>query len=93
MYVFWLQVMLYSGQLDIIVAAALTEEMITTIDWQHADEYKTAPRTVWKVRSSDTEVAGYVRKVRDFYQVLRICLTFPSTCTCTCTCISSLSFS
>ena len=89
--------MLYSGQLDIIVAAALTEEMITTIDWQHADEYKTAQRTVWKVRSSDTEVAGYVRKVRDFYQVLRICLTCTSTVhvhhgTRTCTCISSLSF-
>ena len=65
----YVQVMLYSGQLDIIVAAALTQEMITTIDWKFADEYKKAERKVWRVRSTDTEVAGYVRKVRNFYHI------------------------
>ena len=63
------QVMLYSGQLDIIVAAPLTEQMLQAVDWQYADEYKSANRIVWKVRPDDTEVAGYVRRVHDFYQV------------------------
>ena len=64
-----LQVMLYSGQLDIIVAAPLTEEMLWNLKWKYQDEYKSCKKQVWKVRSSDREVAGYVRHVRNFYQV------------------------
>ena len=61
--------MVYSGQLDIIVAAPLTELMLQNAKWQYADEYKKVDRKVWKVRDSDSEVAGYVRRVHDFYQV------------------------
>lgn len=61
--------LIYSGQLDIIVAAPLTEAMLQTVNWQYADEYQCAKKTVWKVRPDDPEVAGYVRKVHDFYQV------------------------
>ena len=67
--VFSFQVLIYSGQLDIIVAAPLTEAMLQTIDWQYADEYRCVKKSVWKVRPDDSEVAGYVRRVHDFYQV------------------------
>ena len=64
------RVLIYSGQLDIIVAAPLTEAMLQQMPWSHLDEYKQANRTVWKVKDTDTEVAGYVRQVRDFTQVV-----------------------
>jgi len=63
------KVMLYSGNLDIIVALPLTEGMLQTVPWQYLDEYKRAKKSVWKVHPTDTEVAGYVRRVHDFYQV------------------------
>lgn len=64
-----IKVLLYSGQLDVIVALPLTEQMIETIDWNYAEEYKISKRIIWKVRPDDVEVAGYVRRVHDFYQV------------------------
>uniref|UniRef100_A0A8D2ZCQ9 Probable serine carboxypeptidase CPVL n=1 Tax=Scophthalmus maximus TaxID=52904 RepID=A0A8D2ZCQ9_SCOMX len=64
------RVLIYSGQLDVIVAAPITERFLPTVNWTGAAEYKTAPRYHWKVQPSDTEVAGYVRQVREFYQVI-----------------------
>lgn len=63
------QVLLYSGQLDIIVAAPLTERFLLTVPWDKAAEYKKADRHFWFVHPSDKEVAGYVRNVGEFYQV------------------------
>nr|XP_057941582.1 probable serine carboxypeptidase CPVL [Doryrhamphus excisus] len=64
------KVLMYSGQLDVIVAAPLTERFLPTVNWTGAEEYRTAPRFHWKVQPSDTEVAGFVRQVREFYQVI-----------------------
>ncbi|XP_075883517.1 putative serine carboxypeptidase CPVL [Nelusetta ayraudi] len=64
------RVLMYSGQLDVIVAAPLTERFLTTVNWTGAAEYKKAPRFHWKVQPGDTEVAGYVRSVGEFYQVI-----------------------
>jgi len=64
-----IQVMLYSGQLDVIVAVPLTEAMLLTVPWKYQSEYLRVPRHVWRVRPTDVEVAGYVRRVHDFYQV------------------------
>lgn len=64
------RVLIYSGQLDVIVAAPLTERFLPTVNWTGADDYKNAERFHWKVRPSDTEVAGYVRQVGEFYQVI-----------------------
>ncbi|XP_057691420.1 probable serine carboxypeptidase CPVL [Corythoichthys intestinalis] len=64
------KVLLYSGQLDVIVAAPLTERFLPTVNWTGAAEYKTAPRFPWKLQPEDTEVAGYVRQVGEFYQVI-----------------------
>ena len=69
-----IQVMLYNGQLDVIVAVPLTEAMLLTVPWKYQSEYLRRSRQVWRVRPSDVEVAGYVRRVHDFYQVS--CLQF-----------------
>lgn len=63
------QVLIYSGQLDVIVAAPLTERFLPTVNWTGAAEYMKAPRFHWKLQPDDTEVAGYVRSVGEFYQV------------------------
>jgi vitellogenic carboxypeptidase-like protein len=64
------KVMLYSGQLDVIVALPLTEAMLLTVPWKYQSEYLRAKRQIWKVQPTDREVAGYVRRVHDFYQVM-----------------------
>ncbi|KAF3691829.1 putative serine carboxypeptidase CPVL [Channa argus] len=64
------RVLIYSGQLDVIVAAPLTERFLPTVNWTGAEGYKRAIRYHWKVQPSDTEVAGYVRQVQEFYQVI-----------------------
>jgi vitellogenic carboxypeptidase-like protein len=62
--------LMYSGQLDIIVAAPLTENFLRTVEWKHSDELFKAPKTVWKVEGGDIEVAGYHRRVADFHHVI-----------------------
>ncbi|KAL6038467.1 hypothetical protein STEG23_018794, partial [Scotinomys teguina] len=64
------KVLLYNGQLDVIVAAALTERSLMAMDWKGSQEYKKAERIVWKIFKSDDDVAGYVRNVGKFHQVI-----------------------
>ncbi|XP_004476134.2 probable serine carboxypeptidase CPVL isoform X2 [Dasypus novemcinctus] len=64
------KVMIYNGQLDIIVAASLTERSLMTMKWKGSQEYNNAEKRVWKIFNSDDEVAGYVRQVGDFHQVI-----------------------
>lgn len=64
------KVMMYTGQLDIIVAIPLTEAFLMTVPWSGSDDYKKADRLVWKINDVDKEVAGYVRQVGSFYQVI-----------------------
>ena len=71
----FLQVMIYNGQLDIIIAVPLTEAWLQTVQWKGLPEYKNASRFVWKINPSDTEVAGWVRQVQNFYQVSAETLT------------------
>ena len=61
--------MLYNGQLDVLIAAPLTENFLLQLDWDGAAAYRQADRHVWKIKSTDTEVAGFVRQVNDFTQV------------------------
>ncbi|XP_051058735.1 probable serine carboxypeptidase CPVL [Phodopus roborovskii] len=64
------KVLLYNGQLDIIVAAVLTERSLMTMDWKGSQEYENTQRKVWKIFKSDNDVAGYVRQVNKFHQVI-----------------------
>ncbi|KAL3831836.1 hypothetical protein ACJMK2_023536 [Sinanodonta woodiana] len=64
------KVMFYNGQLDIIIAVPMTEAFILSIPWSGQDMYRTVDRKIWKMNPNDTEVAGYVRQVKNFYQVI-----------------------
>ncbi|XP_064080848.1 probable serine carboxypeptidase CPVL isoform X2 [Macrobrachium nipponense] len=61
------KVMIYNGQLDVIIAYTLTENFLSSLNWTHAEEYQHSPRYIWRV---DNEVAGYVREVPNFVQVM-----------------------
>lgn len=64
------RVLMYSGQLDIIVAAPLSEAFLKDIKWSGQEAYLEAKKNIWKVSSDDVEVAGYVRKVKNFHEVI-----------------------
>ena len=54
-------VLIYNGQLDIIIAVPLTMNWVNQLNWIGTEELRAAPRKVWKVADSDPEVAGYVK--------------------------------
>ncbi|XP_030744973.1 venom serine carboxypeptidase-like [Sitophilus oryzae] len=61
------RVLIYNGQLDIIVAYPLTENYLQNLNFAGADEYKTAKRYQWYVGS---DIAGYVKQAGKLTEVL-----------------------
>jgi len=61
------KVMIYNGQLDVIIAWPLTESFITTLNWNTNHNYTGTIRSQWHVGD---DLAGYVKQVGDFTQVL-----------------------
>lgn len=61
------KILIYNGQLDIIVAYPLTENYLKNLKFSAADEYKVAKRHIWKV---DNEIAGYVKHAGNLTEVL-----------------------
>ncbi|XP_015433612.1 PREDICTED: venom serine carboxypeptidase [Dufourea novaeangliae] len=61
------RVLIYNGQLDIIVAYPLTENYLRNLDWSGAEKYKTAPRKLWLVGK---DLAGYTKTVDNLTEVL-----------------------
>lgn len=64
------RVLIYSGQLDVIIASALTERFLPYLQWPGQNEFAAAEKKVWRVESSDAEVAGFVREVPGFQRVV-----------------------
>lgn len=64
------KVLIYNGQLDVIVAYPLTVNYLQKMKFNAADDYKTAKRYIWKV---DDEVAGYVKHAGNLTEVLVRC--------------------
>ncbi|RWS21246.1 venom serine carboxypeptidase-like protein [Leptotrombidium deliense] len=62
------RVMLYSGNLDIIVAPVFNNRMLNNLKWKHSDAYLKAERKIW--RTGKTEIIGYIKNVYDFYEVI-----------------------
>ncbi|CAF3757089.1 unnamed protein product [Rotaria magnacalcarata] len=54
-------VMIYNGQLDIIIAVPLTMEWVNQLNWIGTNELRQAHRIVWKVADNDPEIAGYMK--------------------------------
>ena len=44
---FSFRVMIYSGQMDVIIAWPLTESFITSVKWSGAKKYMEAKRSIW----------------------------------------------
>jgi vitellogenic carboxypeptidase-like protein len=65
-----MKVLVYSGQLDIIIASALTERFLPYLEWPSAKAFAAAPKKVWRVEGTDAEVAGFVREVPGFQRVI-----------------------
>ncbi|KAK0162941.1 hypothetical protein PV327_006667 [Microctonus hyperodae] len=61
------KVLIYNGQLDIIVAYPLTENYLSKLKWPGTDEYKNATRKIWRVNG---EIAGYAKTVRNLTEVI-----------------------
>ena len=61
------KVMIYSGQVDVIIAHPQTERMISSLSWQGSTKYKSAERKIWKVNGN---VAGYAREVENLRQIM-----------------------
>uniref|UniRef100_A0A0K8SZ92 Carboxypeptidase n=1 Tax=Lygus hesperus TaxID=30085 RepID=A0A0K8SZ92_LYGHE len=61
------RVLIYNGQLDIKCAYALTENSLNMMKWNGAKEFKEADRQHYYI---DGELAGYVKTVRNFTQIL-----------------------
>lgn len=61
------RVLIYNGQLDIIVAYVLTENYLLNLDFSAAADYKTASREIW---SSGSHVVGYVKTAGNLTEVL-----------------------
>ncbi len=59
--------MVYSGQLDVIIAFPQTENMLNNLEWSGKYVYANAPRMIWKV---DGDIAGYVREAKNLIQVM-----------------------
>ncbi|CAF3360513.1 unnamed protein product [Rotaria socialis] len=61
------KVLIYNGLLDVIIASSVTMDWVDKLQWQHADEFRSAERNVWKVKDTDTEVAGYLKQYNSFF--------------------------
>jgi len=61
------KVLIYNGQLDIIIANTLTTNMVHNLDWKGKEGFKKAERKQWKIKS---ELAGYSTSYENFNLVL-----------------------
>lgn len=61
------KVLIYNGQLDIIVAYPLTVNYLLNLDWPGAKEYKSAARKQWWIKN---DLAGYSKTVGNLTEVL-----------------------
>ncbi|KPM02169.1 serine carboxypeptidase CPVL-like protein [Sarcoptes scabiei] len=60
----------YSGQLDIIVAAPLTENFLKQLNWHGSKMYLKAPRSIYRFKPRSTYVCGYAREVDNMIQLI-----------------------
>ena len=62
---------MYSGQLDIVVGPPLTDALLQSMDWHNKVDHESAPKEIWRIKPEDPVVAGYVRQVHNFCQVVK----------------------
>ncbi|CAG9865146.1 unnamed protein product [Phyllotreta striolata] len=62
-----IRVMFYNGQMDIIVPYPLTVNFLNNLPFSGSDEYKIAPRRIWRYRD---DIPGYVKQAGNLTEVL-----------------------
>ncbi len=62
--------LLYSGQLDLIVGAPLTERFLWQLEWAGAADYHQATKIIWRDTDGSGNVSGYARRARNLWQVV-----------------------
>jgi carboxypeptidase C (cathepsin A) len=60
------KILIYNGLLDIVCPEISTLNWISDLQWSHSNEYKNATRQIWKVDSTDDQIAGYIKIVSKF---------------------------
>jgi carboxypeptidase C (cathepsin A) len=60
------KILIYNGLLDLICPEVSTLNWISDLQWSHSNEYKNASRQIWKVNSTDDQIAGYIKIVNRF---------------------------
>ncbi|KAK9877322.1 hypothetical protein WA026_017719 [Henosepilachna vigintioctopunctata] len=61
------RVLVYSGQLDLIVPYPITLNYLRHLNFSSVEEYKTAKRSVWRI---EEDIAGYVKKAGNLTEVM-----------------------
>ena len=64
------RVFIYSGQLDVIIGAPLTERFLNVLPWSGLNEYKNVDRTIWMDSTMKDPVSGYVRETKTLTQLI-----------------------
>jgi len=62
------KVLIYNGQMDLIITCPRTMDYLCGLSWSGANEFKHAKKQIWKVNSDDSYVAGFVRQAGKFTQ-------------------------
>jgi vitellogenic carboxypeptidase-like protein len=64
------RIFIYSGQLDVIIGAPLTERFLNVLPWSGLKEYQNVDRTIWMDNTQTDPVSGYVRSVKNMKQII-----------------------
>merc|ERR1712137_606761 len=62
------KVLIYNGQNDVILGGPVCENFLRGLVWSGQNDFLAASKIIWKVESSDQQVAGYVRQAQQFTQ-------------------------
>lgn len=59
-------VLFYTGQIDALFPSVNQRTYFKLLNWTHADEYRTAPRSPWKPYQAYYGFGGYITRVKNF---------------------------
>ena len=64
------KVLVYTGQLDIILSAPACQRFLWSLQWSGNSEWREAAKAVWRIHGTDVQPAGYAKKSGDFVYVV-----------------------
>lgn len=61
------KVLIYNGLLDVIIPSAVTMNWVDKLEWNYADQLRSAERIIWRVKDDDRDVAGYPKRTHSLF--------------------------